>query len=194
MQTEVEVKFCRVDFDNLRVKLIDCGAKLVNPMRLMRRVIIDNEFMRTGKDGYLRIRDEGDKTTLTYKQFDSLEFGGAKEIEVTVSDYEKTVELFRQIGLQPKTFQETRREMWQLDNCEIVLDEWPWLDPYIEIEGASKAKVKVCAEKLGFDWNDAVFGDVMAAYRVQYPQLTKKDTIALLESAKFDDPLPELLR
>ncbi|MDQ3093808.1 MAG: CYTH domain-containing protein [bacterium] len=183
-----------MNFDDVRRKLTDCGAKLVNPIRLMRRVIIDNEYTRTGKDSYLRIRDEGDKSTMTYKQFDSLEFGGAKEIEVTVSDYEKTVEIFRQIGLGPKTFQETRRETWRLDNCEIVLDEWPWLDPYIEIEGESAAKVKACAEKLGFDWNNAVFGDVMAAYRVQYPQLTQKDTIALLESAKFDDPLPELLR
>ena len=39
-----------------------------------------------------------------------------------------------------------------------------------------------------------MFGDVMVAYRAEYPHLTENDTVGRIESVRFDDPLPELLR
>lgn len=75
-----------------------------------------------------------------------------------------------------------------------MLDEWPWLKPYIEIEGASEEALKAVAEELGFAWGDAVFGDVMVAYRQQYPHLTTDDKIGDLPEVKFGDPLPEMFR
>ena len=178
----------------MRTKLAALGGTCEQPMRLMRRVAINSEFMKTGKDAYLRVRDEGDKVTMTYKQFDSLSVDGAKEIEVQVSDYDKTVAILAQAGLPAHTSQETKRETWRLGDIEIMLDEWPWLNPYIEIEGHSEEALQTVAEQLGFKWEDAVFGDVMAAYRVQYPHLGLKDTVATLAEVKFGDPLPEMLR
>ena len=163
-------------------------------MRTMRRVTIENEFMRTGKDAFLRVRDEGDKVPMTYKQFDDLSVDGAKEVEVTVSDYEATVALLEQTGLSAVSSQETRRENWRLGDVEIMLDEWPWLKPYIEIEAESEAAIKQVAEQLGFDWDNAVFGDVMAAYRAEYPHLGLHDSIKIVPEVKFGDPLPDLLK
>lgn len=194
MQSEIGVKFLNVSFDDIRVKLTALGGVCKQPMRLMRRVAIDSEFMKTGKDAFLRVRDEGDKVTLTYKQFDSLSVDGAKEIEVQVSDYEKTVAILAQAGLPARTSQETKRETWQLGDVEIMLDEWPWLQPYVEIEGTSEEILRTTAEQLGFDWKDAVFGDVMAAYRAQYPHLSLTDTVATLTEVNFGDPLPDLLQ
>ncbi|HTK39282.1 MAG TPA: class IV adenylate cyclase [Patescibacteria group bacterium] len=194
MQTEIEVKFCNVDIDDLRAKLTAAGATLEQPMRLMRRVAIDSDFMRTGKDSFLRVRDEGDRVTMTYKQFDELSLVGAKEIEVVVEDFERTVEILAQAGLPSHTYQETRRETWHLGNVEIMIDEWPWLEPYVEIESTTEQAVKDTAAQLGFDWSEAVFGDVMAAYRKQYPHLGLKDTVATLAEVKFDMPLPEMLK
>lgn len=193
MQSEIEVKFVNVSFDDMRTKLAALGGTCEQPMRLMRRVAINSEFMKTGKDAFLRVRDEGDKVTMTYKQFDSLSVDGAKEIEVQVSDYDKTVAILAQAGLPAHTSQETKRETWRLGDIEIMLDEWPWLNPYIEIEGHSEEALQTAAEQLGFKWEDAVFGDVMAAYRVQYPHLGLKDTVATLAEVKFGDPLPEML-
>ncbi len=194
MQSEIEVKFLNVSFDDIRAKLTALGGECKVPMRLMRRVAIDSEFMKTGKDAFLRVRDEGDKVTLTYKQFDTLSVDGAKEIEVQVSDYEKTVAILAQAGLPARTSQETKRETWQLGDVEIMLDEWPWLQPYVEIEGTSEEILHTTAEQLGFDWKDAVFGDVMAAYRAQYPHLSLTDTVATLAEVNFGDPLPDLLQ
>lgn len=194
MQSEIEVKFLNVSFDDIRAKVAALGGECKTPMRLMRRVAIENDFMRTGKDAFLRVRDEGDKVTFTYKQFDSLSVDGAKEIEVEVSDYDKTVAILAQAGLPAYTSQQTRRETWHLGNVEIMLDEWPWLRPYIEIEGESEEVLPQVADQLGFDWKDAVFGDVMAAYRAEYPHLGLKDTVATLAEVNFGDPLPELLQ
>jgi adenylate cyclase class 2 len=194
MKAEIEAKFLDVSFDDIRQKLTDLGAVCEEPMRIMRRVAIDNDFMRTGKDSFLRVRDEGHRVTMTYKQFDSLSVDGAKEIEVEVSDYDATVALLEQIGLHSHTSQETRRENWRLGDVEIMLDEWPWIKPYIEIEAESETAIRELAAKLGFDWEDAVFGDVMAAYRAEYPHLTLKDTVAHVPQVKFGDPLPEMLK
>jgi len=194
MKPEIEAKFLNINFDDIRARLTGLGAVCEQPMRTMRRMAIENEFMRTGKDAFLRVRDEGDKVTMAYKQFDDLSVDGAKEIEVTVSDYEATVALLEQTGLFAISSQETRRENWRLGDVEVMLDEWPWLKPYIEIEGESETAIKQVAEQLGLDWDNAVFGDVMAAYRVEYPHLGLHDSLKIVPEVKFGDPLPEILK
>jgi len=189
METEIEVKFTSVNHDEMRKRLKKLGAKLVQPMRLMKRVTIDDESMKK-RDAFVRVRDQGDKVTITYKQFDSLSLEGAKEIEVVVDDFDKAVALLSAAGLSHNSFQESKRETWQLDGADIELDEWPWLDPYIEIEGPDEKTVKDIASKLGLKWEKAVFGDVMAAYRVQYPHLGENDTVGNIPKVKFGDPLP----
>ena len=192
MKTEIEVKFLGVDHEALRAKLKQLGAECVQPMRMMRRVTIDTPEM-TAKNAFLRIRDEGNRVTATYKQFDNLSVDGAKEIEIEVSDFEKAIELFAVAGLLHTSFQESKREAWFYKGTEIVLDEWPWLKPYVEIEGESEEQLREVAKELGFEWKDAVFGDVMVAYRAEYPHLKETETIGRVKTAKFGDPLPDLL-
>ena len=193
MKSEIEAKFVNVGIAYIRSKLESIGAILIQPMRDMQRVTIDTPDLKK-KDAFVRIRNEGDKTTVTYKQFNSLTIDGVKEIEVTVSDFDDAVALFIEAGLVYGSLQESRRETWKLGEVEIVIDEWPWLNPYIEIEGPSEELVVSTSEKLGFNWTDAIFGDVMAAYRVQYPHLGMDDTVGNLPEVRFNDPLPELLK
>lgn len=193
MKTEFEAKFVNVDHDEVRRKLHIAGATLTQPMRLMKRAIIETPELKE-KSAFLRVRDEGNKVTLTYKQFSELSVDGAKEHEVTVGDFQTTVDLLSAAGMPYRSLQESKRETWELDGCEIVLDEWPWLSPYIEVESDSEDHVIEIAAQLGFDWTTAVFGDVMAAYRQQYPHLSETDTVATLPEVRFTDPLPELLQ
>lgn len=193
MKNEIEAKFVNINVETIRSKLKEVGAKLARPMRDMQRVTIDTPDLKK-KDAFVRIRNEGDKTTITYKQFNSLSIDGVKEIEITVDDFETAVALFKEAGLAYGSLQESRRETWILGEVEIVIDEWPWLAPYIEIEAPSEELVVSTSEKLGFNWGDAVFGDVMAAYRVQYPHLELNDTIGNLPEVRFNDPLPDLLK
>ena len=111
MNTEFEVKFVNVDHETLRAKLKDLGATLEHPMRLMKRAIIETPLLKQ-KDAFLRVRDEGDKTTLTYKQFQDLSVDGAKEFEIVVSDFQTTIDLLNVSGLPCRSIQESKRETW----------------------------------------------------------------------------------
>lgn len=193
MKTEYEAKFTGVDIEAVRAQLKTVGATLEKPMRLMRRVTIDTPELKA-KDAFVRVRDEGDRVTITYKQFTALSADGAQEHEIIVSDFNEAVALLAAAGLPHGSFQESKRETWTLDNAEVVIDEWPWLQPYIEVEGESVEHVKEVSAKLGFNWDDAVFGDVMAAYRQEYPHLTEQDTVGNIPEVRFGDPLPDLLK
>jgi len=68
METEIEAKFLDVDLTELRAKLEKIGATLEHPERPMRRKTYDDKLASLRKiGGWVRLRDEGDKTTLSYK-------------------------------------------------------------------------------------------------------------------------------
>jgi len=191
MKTEIEVKFCDIGIDATREILARAGAVCEQPMRLMRRVIIETDELAE-HNAFVRVRDEGHRTTLTYKQFDEASLTGAKEIEVTVSDFDATVALLEQVNLVHKSFQESRRETWKLGDVEVVIDEWPHLNAYIEIEGESETSVKKAAETLGFAWSDAIFGSVTEVYQHQYPEGQSRELVNM-SRISFDEPLPAII-
>jgi len=122
------------------------------------------------KDKFVRVRDEGDKITLTFK---IVPVGGAaideqKEICFKIDDFDKAVDFLKTIGCQEKAYQETRRELWQIGQTEICIDQWPFLEPLVEVEGQSEAIVKEVSEKLGFDYSKALFCAVGAIYAQKY--------------------------
>jgi adenylate cyclase class 2 len=196
MPSEIEAKFLNVDIEAVRSKLKSAGGVLEHPMRLMRRDQFDHADQRYGKGHYaerLRIRDEGDKLTMTYKKT-SPDSNYANEIETTIGSYENTKQLLTAVGLHSFSYQESKRETWHLDDVEVVIDEWPWLNPYIEIEGPSEVSIQAAAAKLGFDWADARYGSVDTAYMDQYPKMTEQDSIGDVPEVKFDLPLPDYLK
>lgn len=195
MNTEIEAKFLHINPDDIRSKLEAIGAVCKQPMQVMRRVVFDNTDMNK-VNGFVRVRDEGYRITMTYKQYDEMSLTGAKEIEFSVSDFDAAVAFLEKVGVRAKSVQEARREIWELGDVEIVIDEWPWIDPFIEIEASTEALVKEVASKLGFVWSDAAFGDVMTAYRAEYPQtgISPEDMVYNLPNVRFDDPVPTILK
>ena len=192
MQTEVEAKFLNINHESLRSELKAANAIMQQPMRTMKRVNMDYEDKRLqAKSGWLRVRDEGHRVTLTYKQLADWTVDGVQEAEVVVSDFDTTVKIFESLGLRAKSYQESKRETWSLDEVEVVLDEWPWVQPFCEIEGPSEDAIKAVATKLGLQWNDAVFGSVEPVYRAEY-DITDEEFYTLSRMI-FDEPLPALL-
>jgi len=195
MNTEIEAKFTDIEIDEIRTKLTNLGAILEQPMRLMRRVVIHSPEM-TGLNAFLRVRDEGYRTTITYKQFDGDTVDGAKEHEVEVSSFDEAISILSASGLKYDTYQESKRENWRIGDTEIMLDEWPWLKPYMEIEGESEEAIKKVADLLGFNWPDAVFGGVANVYKKQYPHIGDGGNRIINQEwpiIKFGDPMPALL-
>lgn len=193
MKSEIEVKFLDVDIEDIRERLRNAGAVLEHPMRLMRRVLIE-EAHHVKDNSYIRIRDEGDKVTLTFKRRlypdGKLTIDSTKEVETTVGDFDIAVEIFAEAGWKYTTYQESRRETWLLDNAEVVIDEWPWIKPYIEVEAETEDIVRNVSHKLDFDWNDAVFGSVDVIYQREYPDMSVRGIIDIKEG-HFGDPVPK---
>lgn len=191
MKPEIEVKFLDVDIEDIRRRLKEAGAELEHPMRLMRRVLIEEPHHRKERS-YIRIRDEGDRVTLTFKRrsLDRVDtIDNQLELETTVGDFDTTVAIFSAAGWDYTTWQESKRETWTLDGAEVVIDEWPWINPYIEIEAPDEATVRRVAKLLDFDWEDAVFGSVDIIYNRDYPNMSVRGVIDIKEG-HFGDPVP----
>jgi adenylate cyclase class 2 len=142
MPPEIEAKFLHVDHAALRSQLEKLGATCRHPNRLTKRLVLDFPDRRLrAKDGWVRIRDEGDKITLTYKQLNQRSLSGMQEVEVVVEDFVGTEAFLKAIGLEPYSYQETKRESWELDSVAIELDEWPWIHPFVEIEARDETAV-----------------------------------------------------
>jgi adenylate cyclase class 2 len=173
MKDEIEATFTDIEISAMRKKLTSAGATLVLPERTMKRVVIDypDKRLQSTGDSWVRVRDEGDKVTLTFKQTKEHDLSSIKEIEVTVSDYQKTIDIMLAMGMVIHTDQETKRETWNLDGVEVTIDQWPWIPPIVEVEGDSESEIKAVAEKLGLDWAEALFGSVIVAYEKQYPKV-----------------------
>lgn len=192
MQSEIEVKFLDIDVEQMRERLLATGAVLQHPMRLMKRALIE-EPHHVQENSFIRIRDEGDKVTLTFKRRSlpdaETTIDSTKEIETTVGDFDTTVMIFAEAGWQYTTMQESRRETWTLDGAEVVIDEWPWINPSLEIEAVSEKIVQDVADKLQFDWKDAIFGSVDVIYERDFPRMSVRGVIDI-KNVRFDDPVP----
>ncbi len=166
MDTEIEAKFTNIDSENIRERLVNLGAELKQPTRLMRRKNYDYPDGRLKKiGGWIRLRDETNKVTLAYKQLNDRTLHGTKEISVMVEDFNQTANFLTVIGLKMKSYQETRRESWLLERTEIEIDTWPWIPSFVEIEGKDEQTVKNVANRLGFNWENAKYGSVENIYQ-----------------------------
>lgn len=169
MQIELEAKFLDVSPDEVRAKLRMHGAKLVHPERLMRRKAFDDSHGHLNQNrAWVRVRDEGDKVTMSYKQSDEDTLHGTQETVLTVDDFDRACAFLEEVGLVVKSYQETRREKWMLDSVEITIDTWPWVPTFIELEGQSEDDIKLAARALGFDWRAVMHGGVTPIYQRYY--------------------------
>jgi len=168
MNIEYEAKFLNIDKDKIRAELKEIGARLVQAEVLQKRVVFELPKGHEIKGGWLRVRDEGDKITMSLKVVDGEKIKNQKEVCLKINNFNEAVSFLLLIGCIKKAYQETKRETWSFDGIEITIDEWPFLEPFIEIEGESEEKVKSFCEKIGFDYSRAMFCAVDTLYKLKY--------------------------
>lgn len=168
MKIEYEATFINIDKEKIRKKLKEVDAKLINPEFLQRRVVFNLPKGHEIKGGWLRIRDEGDRITMSLKVVDGGKIENQKEVCLEVNDFQKAELLLTAIGCKKKAYQENKREIWILEDAEITINEWPFLEPFVEIEGESEGLVKKVSEKLGFNYGKALFCSIDVLYHKKY--------------------------
>jgi adenylate cyclase class 2 len=188
MQIEYEATYWPINKDEVRSRLQKAGAICSYPERLMRRVVFHLHPDAPLKNAWARVRDEGDRITLSLKQSGS-ELEEQKELQMDVSDFESAVEILKNVGCIERAYQETRRELWRLNDVDITIDEWPFLEPCVEIEGSSEASIKEVSEKLGFSWDAALFCSADVLYTKRYA-ITLDDINKRTPRLCFEDTNP----
>ena len=135
MNTEYEIRVLEVDVEKLTQKLEALGAEKVGDW-MQKRYVYD--FTPKRENQWIRLRTNGKKTTLTYKNVEKNTVDGTKELEIVVEDFEKTNEMLEVLGYKNKGYQENKRVRYILGGVEIDFDTWPRIPTYMEIEGKNE--------------------------------------------------------
>ena len=161
MNTEYEVRVLEVNVDDVRQKLEELKAKFEWDY-IQRRYVYD--FIPKQDNKWIRLRTNGEKTTLAIKNLVTSKIDGTQELEIVVDDFDKTNMILKELGYEAKGYQENRRIQYTLNGVEVDIDSWPMIPTYLEIEGKSEDDVYKILELLGYKREDCTTRDVEGIY------------------------------
>ncbi len=168
MNIEYEATFTNIQKESVRNKLKELGAVLVKPELLQKRSVFHLPPGQEVKGGWARVRDEGDKITMSIKIVDGDKIQNQRESCLIINDFAEAEQLLETLGCRKKAYQESLRELWMIDSVEVTIDTWPFLDTFVEVEGKTEEAVKAVSEGLGFVWTEAKFCAVDKLYAEKY--------------------------
>ena len=119
--------------------------------RKMLKIIEDtgNRFFK-----WIRLRQDGEIVEITIKYIYSnkanYNIDEVKEIEIKTDNFEMANKLIEEMGYYRKKLAEKKRDSYSYQGMDIEIDEWPLLEPYIEIEGTNIDKIYELANLLGY--------------------------------------------
>ena len=189
MDIEYEATFFPVVKESVREILRKNGAKLINSEYLQKRTAFNLPKGHEIAGGWARVRQEADKITMSVKIVDGHGIENKREVCLTVDSFANAEMLLTSLGCTKKAYQENKRELWKTGDVEITIDEWPYLEPFVEIEGSSEQSVKNTAEKLGFKWKNAIFHSVDYMYHKKYG-VSQKAVYDKTPRITFSEPNP----
>ncbi|HVT05763.1 MAG TPA: class IV adenylate cyclase [Thermoanaerobaculia bacterium] len=185
MAQEIEIKFPLRDRDLLIRKLREAGGQRLYPETFEDNIVLDRRGDLRTKGCLLRVRKFGKYVLATFKGPVAFE-GGVKtreEVQTGMESFEKAIALFDALGYKPTFRYQKFREVWRVQEVEVVLDRTP-IGNYFEIEGALEVIRLVC-EQLELNMDEALRLSYSELYRQQ--RRTRPD---LPENMVFD---PQLL-
>jgi adenylate cyclase class 2 len=184
---EFEAKSYPIDKKTYRENLKRIGATLIRPERKMRRAIFNKDHYPQLLCDYIRVRDEGNVIRLSAKTHarEGGSLSDQEEIDVEISDYDKTIQILELTGYKFNSYQETLRETWVYKDAEIEIDTWPGLETYTEIEARSEESVHKMFSILGLDWDTKIITSVVEIYMKVY-SLSKEEVLDRLSYITFE--------
>ena len=153
-QREIEAKFYLSDLADLRLTLIGLGAVVIQERTLEQNWRFDDLQGRLQAENIvLRLRQDA-QARMTYKRvLSSLE--ERLEIECIVEDSGQARLILEALGYRVITSYEKYREIFRLEDHQIMLDELPF-GCFAEIEGPDVECVRAMAQRLALDWERRV--------------------------------------
>jgi adenylate cyclase, class 2 len=156
MNIEIETKV-KIDSHELVIeKLKQNNAVLLADIKQIDVYFDDTANKLSGSGEGLRIRQQVaagiQKVILTYKgQRQQGQYKVRSEYETEVGDYEMMVSILISLGFEKSLAVEKKRQLWQLDDCEVCLDEVELLGKFVEVEGPSEASINKVLDMIGLE-------------------------------------------
>lgn len=155
-KNEIEAKVLEVDVKKVSEKLEDIGAEKVFDSEI-RSELYDFPDGRIEEDGLLRLRIRDEKSFVTRKKL--IGFDEAKEmheIEFDVSDPNEFREFMTSVGAEKKYENTKNRIKWVKDDVEFVIDKYPKIPAFLEIEAIDRNEMRRAFEDLGYSMEETV--------------------------------------
>lgn len=170
MNVENEGRVLNINLEQALLRLSKIDAKYQYSV-FQKRYVYDFHPVVKGK--WIRLRSNGLISTLTIKEILNNSVSGTKELEIEVSDFEKTNELLNQLGYMPRSYQENFRIEFEGEDYKADIDYWPQLGSYLEIEADTSERVMQVFSLLGFERKDIIGDNVDLLYRKKGIDLDK---------------------
>lgn len=154
MHAEIEAKLKVDSLEAVERKLADCGGSFLRETVQTDRYYdtADREMTRLDKALRLRADNKGgrERFILGYKgPKEQDDYKKRVELEIEVSDVGVTELLLDALGYAKALVFNKRRRLWQLQCCEVALDELPLLGVFVEIEGPDSDTIARVQAMLG---------------------------------------------
>lgn len=162
MSKEIEVKVLGLDIEKFKKNLVFAGGIKKKDKFLQRRYVFD--IAPGDPTKWIRLRTDGERSTLAVKIINSDELDGTLEYETVVEDFDTTKLIIEKLGFIAKSYQENYREIYMFDQCEISIDWWPKLEPYAEIEAGSESDIANVLKKLNLLDNETTSKNTKKLY------------------------------
>ncbi len=162
---EYEVRVLEINKEEIQDRLKKLNAVLKEDV-LQKRYVYD--FKPVNPSKWIRLRTNGEKTTLTIKNVESSKIDGTKELEIEVSDFDTANEILGELGYTPRGIQENKRIKYDLNGVEVDIDTWPKIPTYLEIEGSNEEEVYNTLKLLEIPKEKATSLDVQRIYEEIY--------------------------
>lgn len=161
MHIEYEGRILEINHDEIVAKLEKLNATKKFE-HLQRRYVYD--FNPVQKSSWIRLRTNGETSTLTIKDIKAKTVEGTNELEIEVDDFDNANLILEKLGYYHRGYQENKRLQYILDGVEIDLDRWPLIPEYLEIEGPDEESVYKTLDKLEIPREKLVTLDVASIY------------------------------
>ena len=168
MAQEIEVKFALRDRAALVHRLRSAGAERLYPETFEDNILLDRRGELRTKGALLRVRKFGKYVLATFKGPLSIEGGGIKsreEVQTGMESFELAIQLFDSLGYKPVFRYQKFREVWRLNEVEVVLDRTP-IGEYFEIEGQMDT-IRSTVAMLDLKMDDALRASYADLYKQQ---------------------------
>jgi adenylate cyclase class 2 len=156
MYIEIEAKLKVDSFKGIEKRLKALDAEFLRERLHTDAYFDDGKLSLRKSDSALRLRHQligkRDQVVITFKgPRREGRFKQRQEIQFEVNDGRLAEMFFEAIGYKKTIVYQKKRRAWHYGDCEVALDELPFLGKFVEIEGPGEKKIAAVQKKLGLE-------------------------------------------